>query len=245
MEEELGLLRAATGTPIDLAPAWSPDGTELVFGRSLWLADGTGSTALHRISATGGEPQEVAAVAEEPMAVFAGVRWLSDDRVLYCVALRDANAANGLWSVAAEGGEPGRIVDAADAGLEAPVLVGVSTSGRALLLDAASVESVFVLVELATGRTEPVAPPAGSDETVAAATFSPDGSRLLFSAHNRATGQRLVLLDLATGRIDEVGAISWLVGAIQFRSGLTWAANDLVFGTGGAQTGLLVRLAFG
>ena len=146
---------------------------------------------------------------------------------------------------AAERGEPSRIVAAADAGLEAPVLVGVSTSGRALLLDAASGESVFVLVELATGRTDPVAPPERSDETLAAAAFSSDGTRLLFSAHSRLTGQRLLLLDLATGRIDEVGAISWLVGAIQFRSGLAWAANDLVFGTGGAQTGLLVRLAFG
>src|SRR5262249_27127394 len=68
------LIGAPAGTPLDLAPAWSPDGMELAFSRTVKSGeDAAGEdivqTALYRIPAAGGEPRQVVKVADSRVAV--------------------------------------------------------------------------------------------------------------------------------------------------------------------------------
>jgi hypothetical protein len=48
--------------------------------------------------------------------------------------------------------------------------------------------------------------------------------------------------DLSTDGEQVVGDLELRLGALHYRSGLTWAENDLIFGTGGARRGLLAQL---
>jgi Tol biopolymer transport system component len=237
---------APDGIGVDFAPVWSPDGTEIIFARSVTRGDGSGRTALFRVSITGGEPREVVEAAAQPFAVMAGLRWLADDTILYSVSDRDGGPANGLWTVAAGGGGARQVVSERASGLDRPVLTAASPQGRALLTGS-GLESAFALVDLATGQAERLEPVGEGATVIAAATLSPDGTRLLVSELHEAgiKEQHLVVHDLETGEWQELGTLDWLIGAIQRQGGLIWASNDLVFGTGGALTGLLVRLASG
>jgi DNA-binding beta-propeller fold protein YncE len=237
-------LRAPVGTPIDVAPAWSPDGTEIVFSRSVREGeDEEGEdivyTSLYRIPAMGGEPREVVKVADRWLVVYTGLRWLADGTILYSLDMYSDDPANGVWTVAADGGEPRQILSARE---ELRVLwtlvVDVSAKGQALLL---ADWNVYAVLDLATGEVTALTLASGEGRPGGAA-FSPDGSRLLVLDNAADPDGQLVVIDLATGTEQIVSALDLQVGVRDYRSGLIWAANNLVFGPGDGRNGLLVQL---
>jgi dipeptidyl aminopeptidase/acylaminoacyl peptidase len=233
------LLGAPAGTPLDLAPAWSPDGTELAVSRTVKTGeDAEGEdivqTALFRIPAAGGEPREVVKVADVRVAVPAGVRWLPNGNILYSVDMVSSDPANGVWTVAPEGGAPRQIVRTDDVDARSMIVVDVSAHDLALYLDPGI---GFGFLDLGTGQTQRVKLSA-VEERASAAAFSPDGTRLLI-----ASGKQLVVRDLATSAEQALGVLEQPVATYDYRSGLIWAANDLVFGVGPANGCELVQLA--
>ncbi len=247
----------------DLAPAWSPDGTEIAFARSVVDETELYETALYRIAAEGGEPRKVVDLDPgERLPVFAGVRWQDDDTLLYSVVRGNGSgngaSGDGLWAVSADGGEPRRVLDA-DPVKGPPILVAVSTQGQGLLFyprvqasaSTSREESAFAVIDLATEEVEPLEPTAATDATdatapyrrVRTAAFSPDGGRLLV-----ATGgieyDRLVVRDLTTGDEREVPLpreqLRFSVHPLG--GGTTWATNGIVFVVAPGRAGTLVRL---
>lgn len=235
---------APPGTPADLAPAWSPDGTEIVFARSVREGesekDEVESTTLQVISANGGEPREVLQVAEDQFAVRTGVRWLSDGTVLYSLTVDSGGPENGLWTVDVAGGDPRQIVSAAETGSEETVLVAVSSRGQAMLRAGGNFPS-FSLIDLETGQLVPLKHSEPATIRVVSATFSPDGRQVLFVAGSSGSSQ-LIVRDLATNAEQNLGELQWPLGSNEMIGGLTWAANDLAFGPGPANSGVLLRL---
>lgn len=235
------LLGAPMGTPLDLAPAWSPDGTELVFARTVETGtDANGDdiveTALYRIPAAGGQPKEVVKVADSRAAVPSGVKWLPSGEILYSVDKRSSDPGDGVWTVTPNSGAPRQIVRTDDVDLtRSIVVVAVAPNDLALYVD---LNVGFGLLDLATGQAQRVTLPADGRPTAAA--LSPDGRRLLIAA-----SKRLFVRDLTTGADQALGDLVQPVGTTDYRAGLTWAANDLVSGVGPGLSCVFAHLAAG
>jgi Tol biopolymer transport system component len=262
-ESDLWLFEAATGTltdltddgvagriklelpadqrehpPFDLAPAWSPDGQQLVFARTQETGDGAASTALDLVPAAGGEPRELLAVADWPFAVSSGVRWAPDDRtILYAVNHHDGEPVQGIWAVDASGGKPRLLVTGR------PYVLDVSPRGQALIVAPNEHDqygpATFAVVDLASGQPVVTLSGGAPEASVTAAGFSPDGGRLLLTYG----GQRLVVRDLASGGEQTLLDVGAPTGAGRAGPQLTWATNGLLFGKTGDGAGVLLRLA--
>lgn len=228
-----------TGTALDLAPAWSPDGTRLVFARGVKTgenADGDNieTATLEQINAAGGQPTTIATVATQRLAIVSGVRWMKDNTILYSIRLPEDDPANGLWMVAATGGTPRQLVSASEHGDTEAVLVGVSERQMAIImLDYGR----FGLVDLATGQIDQLPPATDTTHPVLAVAFSPDGTQLLFT-----TAEGLVVRDLATGQDHDLGTTERPIGSRVAGGGLAWATNNLVCAPSAGSTALLIEL---
>ncbi len=103
------LIEAPEGTPIDIVPTWSPDGSQLAFVRS--PSDDPRSTTIMRVDRAGGEPVEIHRLdIAEPFAVWTPMQWLADDTILYAQTAIDVDEpTNGIWRLPLDGGEPVRL----------------------------------------------------------------------------------------------------------------------------------------
>ena len=242
----------ATGAPlIDVAPAWSPDGEQIAFARSVNTPfGGTGAqdTTIQRISADGGEPTEVTTVSDQWLAVYAGIRWLPDDTILYSVDQPDPDTTDGLWAVSADGGDPEQLFRTDEVGLDAAILADVSVGGLGLLLtgtdDGDPRVGRYAIVDLTTGDIEPVT--IATDQPVApvvsAAGFSPDGGALLMAVFFPGEDQELIVRDLETGADTTVGVLDGPVGAADYRAGIVWGENGFVLIPAAQNTSLLLTV---
>ena len=101
---------APVGTPVDIVPAWSPDGSQLAFVRSSF-GDEPRSTTIMRIDRSGGDPVEVHRLdVAEPFAVWTPMHWLADDTIIYAQTSSDVEEpTNGIWRLPLDGGTPVRL----------------------------------------------------------------------------------------------------------------------------------------
>jgi dipeptidyl aminopeptidase/acylaminoacyl peptidase len=237
------------GALLDLAPAWSPDGSKIAFARS--VSGAFDSSALYVIDANGGDPRHLTGIAAELFAVEAGVRWAPDGKTIYYSVRvhQSAQGFNGVWRVGVDGRNASRLFDARDARQGSPYLAELSARGTALLLYPDAVFGpidfvpLFAVADLTTLRVSDIVPvdstPLG---TIAVATFSPDGSLLLLGDGNG----RILVRDAASG--DQrvlVEELDLLLIPRDFGGGMDWATNGLVFGTTGTKCGVLLRLVAG
>ncbi|HET9548116.1 MAG TPA: hypothetical protein VFO97_09785 [Desertimonas sp.] len=129
-------LDAPTATPIDIAPTWSPDGSQLAFVRSP-VGDGDSrSTTIMRVDRGGGDPVPIHRLdVDEPFAVWTPMHWLADDTILYAQTAVDVeDSANGIWRVALDGGTPSRLkLDSSEEELPGAAIAGARGDSLSLV----------------------------------------------------------------------------------------------------------------
>ena len=185
---------------LDEDPAWSPDGTRIVFARGhqdpltgnfsrdLYVvgADGTGLTALTTTAADERAPD-----------------WSPDGAKIVFQRLGDAP---GLWTMNADGSGAARLTTGASDGQPAWSPDGTQIALRRI--DADGFDDLWVVRPDGTGETQLTdEPPDAYDSDP---SWSPDGARLVFNREpdSGATpadrDEELVVLDLAGGALTQI-----------------------------------------
>jgi Tol biopolymer transport system component len=160
-----------TGSAVESAPMFSPDGTRLAFGREVSI-DGSDGMAIVVTSADGSDPIEIArGRGKEP---FVGLEWAPDSRSL--LAIR--TVSNEIVVLDATQAADPRVV-AADADFY-PRPYQPPDGDTILINRAIDGKSTMIRLDLATGDETVIASIGHGD--LADARWSPDGSRVVFSS---------------------------------------------------------------
>jgi Tol biopolymer transport system component len=244
---------------LDAAPAWSSDGSTLLFSRTPMLADGRRRTDLYRISVRGGEAKMVLTVDEQdPLVVWHGLKWVSDqDKILFSIyGQQPDDPQNGIW-VAKQNATGARQLIGPDPEMGPPLLIDVAASGDTALIQYVMIAemqpsqpnvSYFHLLDLESGATVPLKQSAnivGIDFfSPFVAAFSPDGSKILYSYRTYDAGFRLVVRDV-DGDLENVLLTTQEPMGFQpdVGLGLNWASDDTIFIATSPSTGLLLQVA--
>jgi hypothetical protein len=240
-----------------MVPAWTADGSALLFARTDGDRSGTG---LYRIAATGGTPELVATLATGVFALWRRPIVLPGGDLLYSVGLPDRDdAQNGVWRMKADGSEPRQLTGAHLDERGIPVVVGAGAD-RALLLYPAVLgrfeknQSAYAILDLNSGAETPLKQPASTEANPlgpffppTAATLSPDGSKVLYVY--RSTADNRVVLAVSEAGSDSEHVIkvfadleNAIIGDPSIGLGLNWGANNLVYGAALPPRGVLIQL---
>jgi dipeptidyl aminopeptidase/acylaminoacyl peptidase len=245
---------SGTDVYLDTNPAWSPDGTALVFARTVWQRDAA-PTPIVRVGIADGRETTLLSLGDRDGAMFVKPLWSSDGRrIVYSEVLPDeGDRRNGVWEFGVDG-QGWRQITGADPASGPPVLAELSAGGDLALVHYPQPldrwdGSPWAILDLATGAVTPLGTLAGGEATAAAsdvtatvgASFSPDGRSILIVSWVGDVGALLVE---AVG-----GEVTPLLGGIPAAEpvrpagGNTWATNGTIFVPTGDGDGLLVELA--
>ncbi len=241
---------------LDAVPAWSPDGRTLLFSRTAHEADQERRTDLFRIPAGGGDPEKVLTVSDELLfVVWYGLRWSDDGKNIFYNVLKPKpdDPDTGVWTAERDGKNPRQLVGV-DPEMGSPALVDVSErADKALLYYPAAAMSnpqpnvsYYVLLDLKTGAVEPLKRAKGDQIEfliLANATFSPDGSKVLYVYGDAEKKMHLAVRDLDEETENLLFSAEGPLGLQrEFGLGLDWAEDDTIYAATSFSNGLLIRL---
>lgn len=201
---------------VDLAPAWSPDGSTIAFVR--WEHPGVGDTpiSLMLLDVETGDVTE-SLLVDESVALFDGYRleWSASGSTIFASAsASDApDELSGVWAIDPENGDATNLASAGEEFNGAPPsLVAVSPAGNALVISYPAFisgtrtpedGSGYALLDLDSGDVTPIEPDdayAGEYSVVVGPNFSPDGSALIFGVRQPSEVAGFVIArDIASG----------------------------------------------
>lgn len=242
--------------PADILPAWSPDGSELVFSRTP-MGESSRETSLLRIPVDGGEPSTIVDVSDEPFTVWSPMFWGDDGTIVYTHFGTDpGDPQNGLWTVPAGGGDPEQVIPG-DSDGQTPQIVAVDAGGSSVSVvslsrfnqpTASYEDPLFWIADLETATVEPLPPLDLADDAalpqssidlngdtalpVVPPAISPDGSTALAVYRVFRTGElRLVSFDLADFTATPIGDAALFADdgtGVPSVHSLQWATDDRV-----------------
>lgn len=174
--------------PVDITPAWTPDGTGIVFSRCLWNSD-DGSTDIMTVPRDGGEATLLGRV-DRVFAIYTPMHVLRDGAVLYAVGAPDpGDEMTGIWRLDPDGTTTQLIPGDSTTQFPAPSIADVSErdDGYAIsgysYIHASSGDPDFDVAfewSSAGGGPDPLAPVGKDDRArVQGAAFSPDGGSVV------------------------------------------------------------------
>ena len=208
---------ADTLVNVDVAPAWSPDGTKIAFSRTVIDPDAEDTPSeVWILDLETGDATKLATFDEtEPGVVWSRLLWSPDSATIYA-SVRHAdstNPQNGVHAIDVATGDTSQLAGANDEfDNDSPMVNGISPDGSTLVVSypaylsamSTGMESAYGLLSTDGGTVEAVVPPADvtGDLPAAAMTpaFTPDGSTLVYTVRRVTTPPGLVIArDLDTG----------------------------------------------
>lgn len=220
---------------IDVYPAWSPDGGELIFAR-LNFAEET--AAIMRIDRSGGAPESFPPGAPN---LYGPMHWVAGDRVFYATT-GPAEADNSIRVLNLDDGTSLELLDGGTTGeVRKPVLVDVSPDGSWFTVYAGRFarmrenDNVFGVVNSQTGEVQTFgfpSNPAHEPDLLTGPRFSPDGQWLAALVSDGSGTTSSSTLGLwkpdAGGPSTRIQLEHAYAPANTFPIGLPWAENDTV-----------------
>lgn len=241
---------------IDQFPAWSPDGSTLLFARTMWGDPEAPGVTLMTIPREGGEPETHATLNDTaPLAVAGPMIWREDGSVLLTTRHPDPTSVSNAIRLLDADGAVTTLVDGSVRGpIPEPMLASVGKDGTAVSawsrLDFheglwTEGTPVFFHVDVATGAVTPWAEMPGvrlpeGARLLAPPVFGPEGAAA-FLWRMRAGAMGLSVLD-ASGAFQTVSSVAYTPTGATPRNvnGLTpalqWAGDGtllLLLPTGG------------
>ncbi|HEV2528209.1 MAG TPA: hypothetical protein VGT61_07180 [Thermomicrobiales bacterium] len=250
---------------VDLSPAWSPDGTEIVFSRSPWVdGGGVAENALYRVPTDGSGPaQEIAVVSGTWAAAYGGIHWPEDDRILYTVAAPGGDPDDGIWAIDPDGDAPERLIQPPDDQEQYPLLLlDVTADGSGIVMDRQAQQTNevpprtrYFLADFDTGELSPLdfgASESTADDIFAtgsdiplhitAVGLSPDRRSLAMAIVLADQSREIRLLDLETGDYTVAVEHEHPLGQADHRPGIDWSTGDRLMAPSAGRTAVLFEL---
>ncbi|MGH2558736.1 MAG: TolB family protein, partial [Thermomicrobiales bacterium] len=227
---------------VDVLPAWAPDSRAIAFSRSPIIGGEFRGNQVVSVDLDSGEVETLVPVTlDVPGVVYFGLAWAPDgERLYYSVAFPDPDeASNGVWVHDRATGRTEHILSS-DPEKGPPALIRVAATGQTGLIiypiyfgQYSAEGDYYALIELETNALTPLHPVASDSSShivVRVATFSPDGTRVLYGLHRLEDNQsRFLVRPLPDGQPE--AAVAEIEGTAMMTTiggGLFWANDGTV-----------------